>query len=231
MGSYTGTPDRTQRGVALAGVVAVHALLAVVILSGLNVRAIRHAVESMTTIEVRPPPPPPPPPPTRRSDKAERKEGAAGRKAEPTPVVAPKPRLPVPSPIAAAPVAGTGSASSAGAATAGSGTGAGGSGSGRGGGGAGLAANPRLLSGGPMRSDYRALGARIDGPTQATMQLTISVEGRVSACRVVASTGYADVDARICPFYAQRMHWAPARGADGQPVVSWTMFVVRLRRY
>ena len=61
--------------------------------------------------------------------------GAPAPKAEPTPVVAPPPRIPVQSPIPAAKVAGTGSASNSGASNEGTGTGAGGTGNGPGGGG------------------------------------------------------------------------------------------------
>ena len=40
MSSYTGTADRPQRAKAIAAVVAVHAALAFIILSGLNVRIV-----------------------------------------------------------------------------------------------------------------------------------------------------------------------------------------------
>src|SRR5688572_21749683 len=129
------TPDRMK---ALGGVVVVHAALAAMILSGLNVRIVSETVERLKTFDIREAPPPPQPPaPTR--DRAREEEGAAGNRAEPPPVVAPPPRIVVPyrPPVPAAPIAGTGSASTSGAATAGTGPGAGGSGTGRGGGGSG----------------------------------------------------------------------------------------------
>ena len=54
MSSYRGTADRpgfdnNSRAKAIAAVVAVHAALAFVILSGLNVRMVRSAVERLTT--------------------------------------------------------------------------------------------------------------------------------------------------------------------------------------
>jgi protein TonB len=163
----------------------VHVALGAVILTGLNVENVRHVVEQLKTFDIteEPPPPPAPPPPQPRADRAKEEEGAAGKKAEPSPVVAPKPRIEVPvkPPVAAAPVAGTGSATSSGAANYGTGPGAGGTGSGRGGGGTGegLTSGPRLVSGGWTRRDYRLLEADIAGPTKGTLRLTIDPQGRV----------------------------------------------------
>lgn len=101
MSSYRGTADRPDQIKAGAAVIAVHALLAAVILTGLNVDTVRRAVETMTTIAVvePEPPPPPPPPEAERPDPAPEDAGAAGKKAEPTPVVAPLPKIPVQNPI------------------------------------------------------------------------------------------------------------------------------------
>lgn len=238
MSSYRGTADRpgfdqVSRAKAIAAVAAVHAALAFAMLTGLNVRVVSNAVERLSTFDIREPPPPPPeppPPPQPRPRQAKLEEGAAGKKAEPSPIVAPKPRIPVQSPLPAAPIAGTGSATTAGAANYGTGTGAGGSGTGRGGGGEALASGPRLVSGAPRKSDYRLLGARISGSTRAIMRLTIAPTGRVSNCSLVRSSGYPDVDARICPFLTPRMAWAPARDIAGRPTTSWLDFVVTLQR-
>src|SRR6476619_4608770 len=140
MSSYTGTAERPERAKAIAAVVAVHIALAAVILTGLNGRVVSAAVETLKTFDVRlpPPPPPPPPPPATKPHQMKKPAGAPAKKAEPTPVVAPPPRIPVQSPIPAAKIAGTGSASTSGAGTSGTGTGAGGSGNGPGGGGAGF---------------------------------------------------------------------------------------------
>ena len=73
---------------------------------------------------------PPPPQAETQVGKAKEEEGAAGKKAEPTPVVAPEPKIVVPAkpPVVAAPIAGMGASSNAGAALAGTGPGAGGAG-------------------------------------------------------------------------------------------------------
>ena len=114
MASYrsTGKEDRAK---AIAGVLLVHVALGAVILAGLNVSMVRRAVEQqLTTFDIKEPPPPPPepPPPQRKSERAKEEEGAAGKKAEPSPIVAPKPKiiLPVKPPVAVAPIPGTGSA-------------------------------------------------------------------------------------------------------------------------
>ena len=55
MASYTGTVDRPERAKAIAAVVAVHAALAFIILSGLSVRIVSQAVERLTTVDVQTP--------------------------------------------------------------------------------------------------------------------------------------------------------------------------------
>ena len=111
MASYTGTAGN-DRAKALAGVVLVHVVLGAVIFTGLNVHNVRQVVESLKTFDIKeePPPPPIPPPPHPRAEKAKEEEGAAGKKAEPSPIVVPKPKIVVPAkpPVPAAPVAGVG---------------------------------------------------------------------------------------------------------------------------
>ena len=98
MGSYSGNIGRPDRTKAIVAVVAVHAALAAVILTGLNVSTIRQAVEHMTTIDiVEPPKPPPQPPPAPTPDRAKEAEGAAAKQAKPTEIVAPPPKLNPPS--------------------------------------------------------------------------------------------------------------------------------------
>ena len=54
MGSYSGTADRPDKAKAIGAVVAVHAALAFIILSGLNVRMIQETVDRMKTFNVEP---------------------------------------------------------------------------------------------------------------------------------------------------------------------------------
>ena len=219
MSSYRGTADRPDKAKAITAVVAVHAALAAVILTGLNGRIVTHAIESLKTFDIRePPPPPPPPPPPSSRPRARLEEGAAGKKAEPTPVVAPQPKLPIPSPIPAAKIAGTGNATTAGAANSGTGTGAGGSGNGRGGGGSDGFTPAQKITKIPDR-EYRRLVAA-SGMDRGSVGVAIRVtpEGIASNCRIVRSSGNPTADALMCQLTEQYVRFRPARDPGGQPV-------------
>ena len=229
MSSYRGTVDRVARTKAIAAVVAVHAALAAAILSGLNVEVVTRAVERLQTIDIRippPPPPQPPPPPRPKPKQAPLEEGAAGKKAEPSPIVAPKPRIPVVSPLPAAPVAGTGSATTAGAANTGTGTGAGGSGSGRGGGGVDYSkfTPAQRISKIPDREYRRFVGA--SGMQRGRVGLTVKVnpDGTPSNCRIVRSSGNPSADSLMCQLTLTYVRFRPARDDRGRPVaqdITW----------
>ncbi len=228
MPSYSGTADTPSKAKAIVAVVVVHAALGMAILTGLNVELVERAVERLQTIDIRlpPTPPEPPPPPPREEKKVRLEEGAAGKKADPSPIVAPKPRIPVESPVAAAPVAGTGSATTSGAAIAGSGTGAGGSGAGRGGGG------PDYSKFTPARriskipdGEYRRFRAA-SGMRYGRVGLTVkvNVDGRPSNCRIVRSSGNSSADSLMCELTLQFVRFRPALDDEGRPVaqdISW----------
>jgi protein TonB len=226
--SYSGTADRPDRAKAIAAVVAVHAALAFVILSGLNVQNVRRAVEQLTTINLEQPPPPPPvqppPKPAPRPQAVKKPQGAAAKKAEPTPVVAPEPRLPVPSPIPAARVAGTGNSSNSGAASAGTGTGAGGAGTGPGGGGDFAGFTPaRRVTKIPDR-EYRALAGT--GLRSGSVGVTVRVnqDGSVSNCRIARSSGDGSIDALMCRLTLEYIRFEPAHDPSGRPVAQDVTF-------
>ena len=223
MSSYTGTADRPDQAKAIAAVVAVHIALAAAILSGLNVRMVTHVVEQLKTFDIReqppPPPEPPPPPPPRPQPKpAKLEEGAAGKKANPTPVVAPKPRIPVRSPIAAAPVAGTGSASSAGASNHGNGPGAGGSGTGRGGGGNGGVTPAQKITKIPDREYRRLVSASGMERGSVGVAIRVTSDGNATNCRVVRSSGNPTADALMCQLTERYVRFRPALDPSGRPV-------------
>lgn len=219
MSSYRGTADPPDKAKAIAAVIAVHAALAAAILSGLNVRIVSHAVEQLKTFDILQPPPPPPqpPPPAPRPARAKLEEGAAGKKAEPSPVVAPQPRIPVQSPLPAAPIAGTGSGTTAGAATSGTGTGAGGSGTGRGGGG-GEYTPAQKITKIPDR-EYRRLVA-ISGMPRGSVGVSIRVtaDGYATNCRTVRSSGSPQADTLMCQLTEQYVRFRPARDPNGRAV-------------
>jgi protein TonB len=227
MSSYTGTVGRPDRAKAIAAVIAVHAALAAAILAGLNVSIVTQAVEQLKTFDIRerPPPPPVPPPQARpRPKQAKLEEGAAGKKANPSPVVAPKPRLPVPSPVPAAPVAGTGSGTTAGAASSGTGLGAGGSGIGRGGGGDYSGFTPaRRISRIPDR-EYRRLAATGIASGSVGVTIKVNTDGSVSNCRVARTSGDSSIDGLMCQLTLRYVRFSPARDAAGRPVAQDVTF-------
>jgi protein TonB len=229
--SYRGTADRPDKAKAIAAVVAVHIALAFAILSGLNVGMVRQAVDQLTTIDIRQPPPPPPKvqpasKPTPHPQAARKPEGAPAKKAEPTPIVAPQPRLPIPYPLPAAKVAGTGSAETSGASTAGTGTGAGGAGNGPGGGGYADYSRftpARRISKIPDR-EYRMLAAT--GLQSGTVGVTIRVnpDGSVSNCRIARSSGDPSIDALMCQLTLRYIRFDPARDPYGRAIAQDVTF-------
>jgi len=217
MPSFPPTPSRSERARAIAAVLAIHAGIAALVLAGPNRQTVAGKAPDTILIDIRPEPPPPPP--ERQPDRPKDEEGAAGKRAEPAPIVAPKARLPVAPVIPAAPVAGQGSASNAGAAAAGSGTGAGGSGSGRGGGGSG-GSQARWLSGGLRDSDYprEALKQRVAGTV--SVSFTVLPSGRIANCRAARSSGSPLLDETTCRLLTQRLRFRPATDGDGRPIAS-----------
>ena len=231
MSSYSGTANQPDRAKAIGAVIAVHVGLAAIILTGLNVRVVSQVVERLETFDIRVPPPPPPvpPPPAPKQHRAKREAGAPAKKAEATPVVAPRPKLPVQSPIPAAPVAGQGSAPSSGAAASGTGTGAGGSGNGPGGGGDYSKFTPARLVRNLSRGDYRDLtGGRM--PEGAAMvALRVEPSGLPSNCRVIRSSGDSSVDAGLCPLLVARLRFRPALDDQGRPISYQLQYVASWR--
>ena len=231
MAYYRGT-ERKERAKALAGVLLVHVVLGVVILTGLNVHDVQRVVETLKTFDIDEPPPPPPPqppPPREQVQRAKEEKGAAGKKAEPSPVVVPKPKIeiPVKSPVAAAPVAGTGSATTSGAANYGAGPGAGGSGTGRGGGGTGdfSGYTPAQRISKIPDGQYRRIRAA-SGQSSGRIGITLKVntDGRPSNCRIVRTSGNPVVDSLFCELAVDYVRFRPARDADGRPVaqdITW----------
>jgi protein TonB len=225
MASYVAA-DPNDRWKAIAAVVAVHVGLAAVIVSGFNVRVVSQMVEQLKTFDIREPPPPPPvppppvpPPPAPKPRQAKKPEGAPAKKAEPTPVVAPLPRIPAPSPVRVAKIASTGSASTSGAAAAGSGTGAGGSDTGAGGGGTDYSRfTPAQLVRNLTRGDYRSIGAGRLPSGRAMVSLRVEPNGAPSSCRIVRSSGDPIVDGGLCPLIEARLRFRPALDDHGRPI-------------
>jgi protein TonB len=233
MSNYRGTADRPDQAKAIVAVVAVHLALAALILTGLNVRFVRAAVEQMTTIDIKQPPPPaPPPPPSPRPLQAKKPAGAPAPKAEAAPIVAPQPKPPLPSPIPAAKIAGIGSASSSGASAAGNGTGAGGNGTGAGGGGNGDFSRftpARLISNIPNFEYGRLASTGIPSGLVGVIIL-VNRDGGISNCRIARSSGDPSIDSLVCQLTTRYVRFAPARDPDGRPVAQDITYFPNWRR-
>jgi len=188
----------------------------------------------MTTIAIEQPPPPPPvqpPKPAPKPEAMKKSEGAAAKKAEQTPVVAPQPKLPLPSPVPPAKVAGQGTSTQGGAALAGNGTGAGGSGTGLGGGGTADYSRftPARLVRNLSRGDYRSLTAGRMPTGRAMVTLHVEPSGQPSNCRLLRSSGDPYVDSGLCPLITNRLFFSPALDDRGRPIAYQLNYVATWR--
>ena len=218
-------PDRAK---AAAATLLIHVAIGAAFLTGLVTHVGRQPSEVMQTFNLEPPPPPPPPVVEKEKSAPKDKAGEAGKKAEPSPIVMPKPKIELPAkpPVAAAPIAGQGAASSAGAALAGAGTGAGGTGNGLGGGGSGGAGftPAQKITKIPDR-EYRRIRS-ISGMASGRVGLSIRVgpDGSPSNCRIARTSGNASVDALMCQLTLAWVRFRPARDPAGRAVsqeITW----------
>jgi protein TonB len=219
--------ERNDRWKAMVAAIVVTGVLGAGILSGLNVKMVRQAVDRLQTFDIslpKPPPEEPPPPPPQEQKKAAPEEAApAAPKA--SPIVAPKPevQLQTKQVIAAARQAGTGASSQSGQGGVGTGTGAGGTGSGRGGGGAGFTPAQKITK--IPNREYRQLVA-VSGFERGTVGLSVRVtpDGRATNCRVVRSSGSSRADILMCQLTERYIRFRPARDPAGRAVaqdVTW----------
>lgn len=218
MRSNTFQSDPRDRAKSAAATVAIHLALGAAFLAGLALQPERKFDDSLKTFDVEVPPPPPSPVTEPPSEFAESDPAPAGKKADPSPIVAPPARLPTPQPVAAAPVEGTGSSSNAGAAANGTGAGAGGSGAGRGGGGTMIGTEARLLSGNRSRLPRELLRPFVVDRGYAHLLLTVADTGRVTECGVMQGTGSSAVDDALCEVMIGQSRWLAARDTAGRPI-------------
>ena len=224
--------DRDRLKSALA-VAVLHVLLGYAMIAGFGVEIVRLAGDELTTFDVRIPPPSPTVE-TRSAPASDGPEGAASpenKRSKASPVAAPKPKLDLkqPNEVAAAPTPAAGSDVSSGAADrpgpgqgsggfgAGTGSGRGGDGSGGGGG-----TKARLIRGRILDSDYPRSASRARAGGTVTVAFTVQTDGRASGCRVMKSSGNAELDSTTCALIERRFRYEPARGPDGKAVPSVT---------
>lgn len=217
------------RGTRL-GVIVLVALLHVAALLGL-IRAfapdftaqVTKTVLSTFSVTVVTPPPAPEP-----SKEPERAGAAAeaGKKAVAREVKADKPKVELaktPAPKAAS----TGIANSSGAKDAGTGTGAGGQGAGTGSGtggngsGGGLTRKVEKIAGAiNSAKDYPRDTRELRKDDYVIVAITVSAEGKPTACRIVRPSKDAQANAITCTLAMQRFRFRPATDVQGNPVAS-----------
>ncbi|MEG3176059.1 TonB family protein [Sphingomonas sp. RB3P16] len=235
MTGYAAT--RQDRIIGAGGAAALVGLIGYGLVMGLGVDFQRRIADDLTVISVLPESPPPKPDPVPAREKAEkRKEGAAAPpnlKSKATEIVAPPPPIVLrqPPPVVVAPIAGVGFERSTGAApVAGPGTGSGGQGNGTGSGdagdgdGGGGGTDAELIS---NELRYRDLPRDIYDSQAAgmvTYHATIGVDGRLSDCRVVKSSGNRALDAATCALALKDVRFRPARDASGRKVADAALF-------
>jgi protein TonB len=201
------TPDPTRRTTAVAGVVAIHALLAYVLLTGLAVTFTpSHLPPLIADFVPKPPPPPTPTPQPKRPDKP---VNQAETVTAPTPktdltdstrivdladnkviVDFPPPR-PVPTFDPPKPL--------------------------------GFTPKPTAPRNDPARwalpDDYPSRDLREGNEGTTVFRVVVGTDGRVSACEIVRSSGHAGLDAATCKAVERRARFNPATDGNGDKVV------------
>jgi protein TonB len=240
---YRSNLKNRDKGGAIAGVIAIHAVLLFMLLhlSGRIDLADPQSVMRVFDVNEVPPPPPTPPVTPKQAEETQKpkeREGAAApanMKSQATPVVAPKPRieLPVPVPVTPTKTPNEGAAPTQGASNVpgpgtgaggtGAGTGSGGAGSGTGGGGQGLAAVRTRLATRPLRGrDFppQLLDAWPRG-AWIRMRFRVDANGAIIQCIVDQGTGNPAIDSQVCSIARQRLRYTPAIDRSGQRVADW----------
>lgn len=222
-----------ERLIGALGSSIVVTVLGYMLFVGMAVEIRARGEEVVTLLDLQPPRPQlhprPAHVPPRKTVDASGRASPLNLRNKPAEVVTPRPIviLPVLSPIVSAPKAGLGMASSAGASDRpGPGTGAGGQGDGTGSGGYGSGDGdgdvpPRQIRGRLSQSDLPAdlieSGSR--GGT-VSVRYDVAVNGSVGGCRIMASSGSAELDQLTCRLIQQRFRFAPARDRQGRPFPS-----------
>lgn len=225
--SYATAHDR--RLPAALAAAAVQAMLAFLIVRGLAARYLdpSPAAETPNLVVVpdaeRAPERPPPPPKGTASS-----EGAPpAMKAEPRPQEAPSAKIVISEPRPAPTQAGSGTAGSVGLApVAGPGNGRGGTGNGNGvgsgtggfGSGSGAASPPQRIAGSLSDRDYPRSAAARGAAGTVAISFRIGVDGTVTRCAVIGSSGDVELDRLTCGLVERRFRYRPARNAGGEPV-------------
>jgi protein TonB len=226
---------RGDRPRALVAVAVVHFILAVGLIAGLTVRLVGRPEEVTQLVDVRllppptsPSPSPSPPQPRKTSqDSAPRAvPDRLGGSTGPSELRLPVPVAPL---VAASPTPAPGGLAGNGTAV-GTGSGGGNGGEGQGAGNGDGGTDLEWLAGEIRQSDYprAALRAGIGGRVE--FRYTVGINGRVTRCGIIRSSGNRDLDVATCRLVMKRFRYRPATDSFGRPSVaevegeqSWTI--------
>lgn len=227
---------RRERAGGAAAAAGLTLGLGALLVAGLAVRSQVTGEDAGIALFRIPPEPQPPPEAIRAPQRDTRPEGEAAPPnltSRATPLVVPEPVVPLPLPPPPMPVAEKAAdstqATSGAADTPGPGSGAGGQGDGFGAGGQGDgrgagdpdATPPRWVRGDIRDSDYpddladAGIGGRV------TVLYLVDINGRVTECNVVGSSGVPQLDALTCRLIRERFRFRPSRSGAGKPVPAW----------
>ena len=231
---FASTPRR--RVAVLVAVLALHvAAVALLVRAFAPDLAASVTASALQAVNLRLPEPEPRPIRPRQSSPAPRRaeaalagaDGSAGRKADPQQISAPPP-LVVLTERKAAPASGTGAQVASGAQDLGMGSGSRGEGNGTGagtggngtGGGGGM--SPPIKIAGEINSarDYARAGRALRLNSRVVIALTVGVDGRVSACRVLIQSPDPNAGETTCRLASERFRFRPANDAAGNPIVA-----------
>ena len=222
-------PRKRASWKAIVAVAIVHFAIGFVLISGLHVTLIREAGEALNIIEMSEA--------ERELEQSESAEspdpleegGAAppDLRQEAAPIAAPEREIPVPTSnrTRAAPEPNDGFATDQGAAEVeGPGAGAGGegdgtgSGAGGGPGGGAIVSRARRIAGDISADDHPQFGNRDRVQGTVGAEVNVGADGSVTGCRVVNSSGNAELDNTTCRLISERFRYEPARNARGEAV-------------
>jgi protein TonB len=211
----------SERSRAVLGVVLVHLVLAIALLSGLNVRIPPRSelVSRLIDLRLMPPPPEAPAPPPAHKRTRNSSAPKAASQAQPGsragPVNQAVPRIPD-APIVVRPQAsGGGSAGTGESAGSGSGGGSGGTGQGDGDDGG---TDLEQIAGEIRPSDYprdalrQGIGGRVE------FRFTVGPSGRVTNCAITRSSGSPELDSTTCRLVTERFRYRPSTDSRGRPI-------------
>lgn len=88
-------------------------------------------------------------------------------------------------------------------------------------------ARPLFQSGAITADDYPAEAIRAAEQGSVRVELTVSRDGSVSGCRIIAFSGSAALDSATCRIAVERYAFSPARNQRGEPIQSTYTQTVR----